>query len=666
MRRGQIVVVVVVAALLGAVGAQPAAAITYCVNNGLATPPNCPLGVDSTKTLPQALGAAAASTAVADTILLAPGTFTALTPGDFSFNSGDFAANDLTIQGAGTGQTTLTRAGDLGSPIVQFVASTANADAILQDLTLSTPPGYAGAAIFEPTELHRVNIVAQGAMSGVALRLSNRGTFDNMDIEMPLTGGASGVYQPNGSLTITDSTIVADNLWGAGSTGSDDVLRNLRLHGNTTGLATQLTNTGVSDAMTADNIQIRMDGPAPAFALTAPFGSPGRFNASHVTIIGNNDPNSIGVRASAPSSPPMAITLANSIITGVAHPLAVVHTTGTATITATSSVFSNSGYTNTGSSGSGVLNTNATDVIADPRLIDSGGVLHPLFNSPAVDHGDLAKTAVATDLIGTARTVDGDGNGVGLPDSGAVEYQHRAPVVTAAVSGALFVGSELAFTGTATDPDPGDTVTVGWNFSDATSALGLTPTHTFATAGPFGGTLLATDSTGLITSAAATGTLADQTVTPPGDSTDPIVALARFDPKTFRASKTANTATSAAAKKKPKRPPVGSKLRFTLSEPASVTIVVAAQLRGRMTKTGARSSCKAPSKANRKGHACTFFTTKKTLTRKSLPKGAGTLPFSGRFANKALSPGAYRVTITPKDPAGNAGAAAAVPFTIAR
>ena len=50
---------------------------------------------------------------------------------------------------------------------------------------------------------------------------------------MPLTGGATGFYQPNGTVTIADSTIVADHsVGGLASTGSDDVLRNLRLHGN--------------------------------------------------------------------------------------------------------------------------------------------------------------------------------------------------------------------------------------------------------------------------------------------------------------------------------------------------------------------------------------------------------------------------------------------------
>ncbi len=660
MRRSQISGMVGLVAVLCAAWAQSASAATYCVKSGGNEPPNCPLGADDTKTFSQALAAAAASTAVADTVLLAAGTFTAQTAGDFSFDSGNNATNDVTIQGAGVGQTTITRAGDLSSPILQFAASTPNADAILQDLTISMPSGFSGSGVFEPTALHRVDMVAQGAMTGTALRLSNRGTFDHMDIEMPLTGGAAGVYQPNGNVTITDSTIVADKLWSGSSTGSDDVLRNLRLHGNTTGLSFQLTNTGVSDATTADNIQIRMDSAAPAVAMSAPFATAGRFTASHLTILGNGGGASIGVRAATPSSPPLTINLANSIVTGVATPLAVVHTTGTATINATASVFSSNAYTNTGSGGSGAINTTASVAIGDPLLVDQGGLLYTRFDSPAIDRADPAKTTVGTDLLGQPRSVTGHPGGGVIPDAGAIEYQHRPPIAAATVAGPFTVGTPLAFTGGATDPDPGDVVTpTGWTFSDGTTATGATASHAFSAVGAFGGTFTVTDSTGLIGAALASGLIPVVV-----DKTKPVITKAAFSPKTFRASTTNNTATTAAKKKK--RPPIGSTLHFTLSEPASASIVVALKRTGRTQKAGKQSSCKAPSKTNRKGHACTLLTAKQTLTRAKLVKGANAIAFSGRFHGRALPAGSYQAAITPKDRARNTGKAVTAAFTISR
>ena len=245
--------------------------------------------------------------------------------------------------------------------------------------------------------------------------------------------------------------------------------------------------------------------------------------------------------------------------------------------------------------------------------------------------------------------------------------------MTASVVGPFTLGVPTAFGSTATDPDPGDALTGAWTFSDGGSASGFAPSHTFPAVGPFGATFTATDPTGLSAETEVAGQIAAPVVVPPpgnttkpADTTKPVISGTRFDPKTFRVS-AANTATSAAAKrKKTKRPPAGSKLRLSLLEPASATITIAAKRKGRVTKSGRKSTCKAKSKANRAGRSCTYYTTKATLKRAHLVQGANAITFTGRISHRALAAGAYRATITPKDAAGNTGKAVTATFTIAR
>src|SRR5262249_4709151 len=130
---------------------------------------------------------------------------------DFDFDSGNGGApnalNDLTIQGAGPTLTTIAQsAGHASSNVITFSQSSTAADQEVDDLTVSMPPGFSAVGMFDPSGVHNVNFVAQGAMSGTALRMANRGTFDHMNIALPLTGGASALSQPNVSGTVAGTT----------------------------------------------------------------------------------------------------------------------------------------------------------------------------------------------------------------------------------------------------------------------------------------------------------------------------------------------------------------------------------------------------------------------------------------------------------------------------
>jgi hypothetical protein len=102
------------------------------------------------------------------------------------------------------------------------------------------------------------------------------------------------------------------------------------------------------------------------------------------------------------------------------------------------------------------------------------------------------------------------------------------------------------------------------------------------------------------------------------------------------------TKTSAKAKKAH-----GTTIRYTLSEPAIVTIVVERALKGR--RSG--SKCvKATSKLKRK-KSCTRYVKASTLKRTHKSAGAKKVPFSGRAGRRALPQGSYRMRAT-----ANAGA----------
>ncbi len=655
-----------VAALLTLGAAGSASAATYCVSNAGMGPPSCPLGADTSKTFAQAIAAAQLTTSTADTIQLAPGTYTDQTGHDFSFDSGNGGApnptNDLTIKGAGTALTTVAQgAAHASSNVITFSQPTAAADQDVDDLTISMPPGFSADGLFDPTDVHRVNLIAKGAMSGTALRMANRGTFDHMDIELPLTGGAAALEQPGVSVTVSDSTITADRIT-TNFNASEDVLRNLRLHCDSGGLVMTLSNTGATNAATIDNVQILMDGSGTAIGATSTSGT-ARLNVTNVTLFGKNVLGSTGIAATTTAANPTTVNVANSIVVDFADPFAAFPAAGAATVNAANSImFPNAFYVG---GPSGAVNIDSSVLITRPHLLSQGGLLYPLYPSPAIDLGDPLKTNVTTDLLGQPRTVDGNGDGDALPDAGAIEYQHRPPTVTATAATPFAINSPIAFQGTASDPDPGDQVAATWSFSDGATAAALSPLHAFSAGGPFTATLTATDSSGLTGQAQVAGTIATaKSATTTGDTVRPVVTAARFDPRTFRASRSAGTATIAAAKTK--RPPIGSRLRFTLSEPASASIVIETRRRGRMTRTGTTRVCKARSKANTTGKACTYYAPRSKLKRVHLTAGADAIAFSGRITGRPLAPGAYRATVAPTDAAGNAGAAVSAMFTISR
>jgi hypothetical protein len=135
----------------------------------------------------------------------------------------------------------------------------------------------------------------------------------------------------------------------------------------------------------------------------------------------------------------------------------------------------------------------------------------------------------------------------------------------------------------------------------------------------------------------------------------------KLAPSRFRVGRSTTPTDARVAPRRP-LPARGSRLRFTLSEPADVRIQIERARPGR--RIGKR--CMAPTHKLRKRRRCTHYTPTGTLTRRNLPAGPNTIPFSGRIGQRALAPGRYRATVTATDPAGNRSTPTRATFTMVR
>ena len=151
------------------------------------------------------------------------------------------------------------------------------------------------------------------------------------------------------------------------------------------------------------------------------------------------------------------------------------------------------------------------------------------------------------------------------------------------------------------------------------------------------------------------GPLAAAPGAPPAspDTTPPVLSRVSIAPRRFLAGRRVRPRTRT-------RPAIGGRLRFTLSEAASVTIRIDALLPGRRL----RGRCVPPRRAPR-GRVCTRAIRRGVLTRAGT-QGANRVAITGRLRGKRLRPGPYRATLRAKDVAGNVSAARRVTFRILR
>jgi PKD repeat protein len=578
--------------------APSASAATFCVQD-----PSC--SGTAEPTLAAALSAADVAIG-RDTIRVGP----VLLP-----NGGvDVAGNPVDIEGAGSGVTTLGTALSVLEP-----------SSVVTNLRVQLSSGGAALTLKGGTA-SGVIVGADAGVSATGVVMQDDATFKHGKVLMPTgTSGYGVISSGPGTKTIDDATITAYSfgILVQAPAATMNIVRHVRVTA-LQGIGTQVGAVSVDDAVVRTLAPMGLSD-LPLGLWSNSFAGDSSITASHVTEIGPGTAGtSAGIFSYTSATHVSTVSASDSIFLdngtdaeqlGIGGSLAVDYSRLT---------------TRSGTVGGA---HNVTDLPA--FVSQSTGDFRLRFDSHLIDAGDpapLGPSEPPFDLDGNVRIADGNGDGVARRDMGAFEYQRRAPVAAATASlAAAAVGQTVTFDGSGShDPDPGDSLVFAWRFDDGATATGPIASHAFATAGTHSATLTVTDPTGLTGAATRTVIVTSSALRPP------VVTVLSFSvaPRTFRVA-------SAATPVSARRPPRGARLRYVLSAPADVRIVIVGRLPGR--RSGGR--CAKPTRRLRHAHACTRLQTMGTLTRAGRPAGVTSTPFSGRIGGRVLRPGAYQATI---------------------
>jgi hypothetical protein len=472
-----------------AAGAATAHADTYCVAK-----PTCAAqpGGHAAADLPAALAAAAAH-AGADRIEIGPGTFPFPAGGTPVVQS----SNDVTeIVGAGRDATILS-----GGPSDDFALEVEHAGTVVSDLGFALPAGAESRGL----DLDAAGAVArridvegpQATSSSQGIGITAGAKLEDARITLPLDTASDGVYVYGSDGATLDRVTIASGygLRVNSTNGATTVTRsNIKASYRVAYIQSPDTLT-IEDSLlqstTGSYETVGVDAYAAGKATTAQIlrstlVSPG----SHPLV----DVNSYAANATA-KAVLRGVALAGTGAPFGHKPLGVV------SVDVDRSAF-RTGYAPGPSDVVGTHNLGAPTGFVDA----AAGDYRLRFDSPLVDAGGLALLpADAKDLGGGKRQVDGKGDGSLQTDVGAYEYQRRAPVFDAAASTATAAaGTPIGFLmSNVSDPDPGETPALRWEFSDGSTANGGAVQHAFgAVPGGATATAVATDPAGVSTSKA--------------------------------------------------------------------------------------------------------------------------------------------------------------------
>jgi hypothetical protein len=140
----------------------------------------------------------------------------------------------------------------------------------------------------------------------------------------------------------------------------------------------------------------------------------------------------------------------------------------------------------------------------------------------------------------------------------------------------------------------------------------------------------------------------------PPDVTAPVFSGYRLSPAVFRAASRGATIA--------RRHRIGTRVSYTLSEPAKVTFTVKRAANGR--RVGGK--CTRATRRNRTRRRCVRYVAVGRSAQHSGAAGANRFKFSGRLRGGKLRAGTYRLQARAVDAAGNAAPSAAKKFRIVR
>jgi hypothetical protein len=283
--------------------------------------------------------------------------------------------------------------------------------------------------------------------------------------------------------------------------------------------------------------------------------------------------------------------------------------------------------------------SNGTNTIVQAAVHPAGA---PGWQAPA----DLSATgqsaenaAVAVDPRGNATAVWDRSNGANTIAQ-AAGYDAGPLLTTGTIPATGTAGQPVAFSSSALGVWSPVTGT-RWSFGDGQSASGPAVTHSYGAAGTYKVTVTSTDGLGNPTTSTGAITIAPHMSTPPPPSAPKLSQVSQSHKKWREGPKAATIA----RRHKPKPPPVGTAISFTVNATARVTLTFTQTTAGRRVK----GKCRAPTKHNRKRPHCQRTVTRTTLSY-SVTAGRHTVKFDGRTRNGKLPLGAYALHLTAANP----------------
>ena len=419
-----------------------------------------------------------------DTLTLAAGTYA----GNFVYND----AEELDIVGAGIGQTTLEGGATNTLSMSGNAASSVGSLSVHQ---LTGGGGQAGIQMAAGT-VENVSVLADATMTGSGIRATSGATVRDATVDGSELGrgieASSGVVTVERVLVKNASTAIDTN-----SGTADVTVRRLRAENAFRGVGAAFgAHADVSDSL------ILLENVSGAIGLLAHdhnnnADNDSAIDARRVTVVGTNISNQAGASVTVQSAGDvMAVDVIDSVFFNTGRGWSCgASNGGQGTVTLTRV---NWAGTPSNTCGAGAI-TDTDRIMGEPGFVDAaGGDYRPAANSVLVDAGDPAAVPPGeTDLIGTARPNDGNGDCVKRRDVGAFEYKRTAPVVAIAGPATIAAGQQANFSATgscATEPD--DVMTIAWDFGDGTNGSGETVGHTYAGAGQRVVTLTISDEDG--------------------------------------------------------------------------------------------------------------------------------------------------------------------------